>query len=49
MNRKEKVNGSKECVQIDNELKQVIIQDGEKDRDSNRVFTYDNVYDTKST
>jgi chromosomal replication initiation ATPase DnaA len=50
MNTKEKNNGSKECVKIDKEVNQVIVnQIGDVNDDSSRIFTFDNVYGADST
>lgn len=50
MNQKEVANGSKNCIEIDKSLNQVIARSsGESSTEQGRIFTYDAVYGIDST
>ena len=50
MNTKEKNNGSKNCIEVDKGVNQIIVKAvGEKVAEAGRGFTYDAVYDEHST
>ena len=49
MNSKEHDNGSKNVIQIDKTVNQVIIQNAQDSVDPERAFTYDSVYGPEST
>lgn len=50
MNQKEISNGSKNCIEIDKSLNQVIARSsGESSQEQGRIFTYDAVYGMDST
>lgn len=50
MNTKEKNNGSKNCIEVDKSVNQVIVRAADESKtDAGRGFTYDAVYDEHST
>lgn len=50
MNSKEKNNGSKNCVEVDKSVNQIILKSpNDANTDQGRSFTYDAVYDWNST
>ena len=51
MNRKETENGSRNVIEVDKQVNQIIIMsaDEQDDNNANRVFTFDSVYGWDST
>lgn len=50
MNKKEKDNGSKNVIEVDKTVNQIVIQATEQQDDNqNRAFTFDSVYGSDST
>lgn len=49
MNKNEIAKGSRQCIEIDKSVNQVIIRNANEDREAGRPFTYDAVYDDSST